>query len=370
MKIKEKVKQKDDGITLIALIITIIVLVILAAVTLNSIFRSNIIGLATNGAINYATEAKRENEILDHTASILESAINDIESIKPPINFGDLSDDEKKAMIGQYVDYQPTTSTFDDHTNSDYSGYSNNSQLSTDSSVKWRILSIESNKLTLISNKAVNNGFCLSAANGYNNGVLLLNNACKIMYSNNNLGATGRSLNIDDIERYMTYDKTSDLNYYKEYMPSNKDYPNIFELETTGAPNGTYGERYGLSDQDNYISGTTTGNSSFKGKKTYYTFEMSTSTMKNQMYVDLFNTSIYWLASRCANYYSDVDRFGFSMFYINGRTMNANNLYRPYNGESRAIYAIRPIVEIELSKVNVGITGYGEENTPYSIEAK
>lgn len=34
------------------------------------------------------------------------------------------------------------------------------------------------------------------------------------------------------------------------------------------------------------------------------------------------------------------------------------------------IYALRPIVDIDLSQVNVGLTGNGEYNTPYSIEAK
>ena len=60
MKHKVKPIKQEGGITLIALIITIIVLVILAAVTLNSIFGSNIIGLATNGAINYAEEQQKE----------------------------------------------------------------------------------------------------------------------------------------------------------------------------------------------------------------------------------------------------------------------------------------------------------------------
>lgn len=32
--------------------------------------------------------------------------------------------------------------------------------------------------------------------------------------------------------------------------------------------------------------------------------------------------------------------------------------------------AIRPVVEIDLSKVNVGATGDGGVDTPYSIEAK
>ena len=61
--------------------VTIIVLVILAAVSISAVYNSNIIGFATNGTINYAEESKRENEILDHTASILESAISNIGSM-------------------------------------------------------------------------------------------------------------------------------------------------------------------------------------------------------------------------------------------------------------------------------------------------
>ena len=60
-----------NGITLIALIITIIVLVILAAVTLNSIFGSNIIGIATNGAINYAEEQQKELGMLNDVSDML-----------------------------------------------------------------------------------------------------------------------------------------------------------------------------------------------------------------------------------------------------------------------------------------------------------
>ena len=60
---------------------TIIVLVILAAVSIRAVYNSNIIGFATNCTINYAEESKRENEILDHTASILESAISNIGSM-------------------------------------------------------------------------------------------------------------------------------------------------------------------------------------------------------------------------------------------------------------------------------------------------
>ena len=313
-----------NGITLIALIITIIVLVILAAVSISAVYNSNIINYAVNGAINYASEATRENEILDQTASIMQSAVDKISDIaggstgenpggdeeeepeepidEPGIDFGKLTEEEIDGMIGQYVDYTPVSGTFSDHVGTTYNGYNGspaNTELSTIATLKWKILGVENNILTLISDTTANTNFGLGGAEGYNNGVLLLNNACKAMYSNSNIGATGRSLDIDDIERYMTYDKTTFLHYGNEFAPVATNYPKIFEYEKTGAPGGTYGSKYDLSDQDSYINGRLS-KIPLKGSWTYYTFSMSTSTMEHQIYTTLFSCSTATvLSSRC-----------------------------------------------------------------------
>ena len=289
-----------------------------------------------------------------------------------------LSDTELASNVGKYVDYTPVIGSFTSE--GQYNG-SSDQQFSTITSLKWRILDASDNTLTLISETAANTGFTLNSYNGYNNGVLLLNNACKAMYSNDSLGATGRSLNIDDIEEYMIYDKTTYSEpggrYGKEYsLPSLSGtyYPKIFIDEKTGAPNGTYGSKYGLSDQDSYITGTASGNESFKGIHTFYTFEMSTSTMDNQTYVDLFSSSTAsWLASRCSNFgtaYIGGEFAAFRMSFVSGGTVDAYALDTSIYTYPGASYAVRPIVEINLSKVNVGLTGDGSSSTPYSITAK
>ena len=84
MKHKVKPIKQEGGITLIALIITIIVLVILAAVTLNSIFGSNIIGLATNGAINYAEEQQKELGMLNDVSDLLGDITGDTDRPMSP----------------------------------------------------------------------------------------------------------------------------------------------------------------------------------------------------------------------------------------------------------------------------------------------
>ena len=275
-----------------------------------------------------------------------------------------LSEEVLASNVGKYVDYTPVSGSFSDHVGTTYNGSNNNSQMSTITNLRWRILEASDNTLTLISDTIANTDFTLEGPNGYNNGVLLLNNACKAMYSNSNLGAIGRSLNIDDIEAYSTYEGAS----LSEYTPSNTYYPNIFALELTGSINGTYGSRYDLSEQEEYITGSAQA-STLRGKLTYYEFTMSTSTMKSQIYVDLFSSSTdTWLASRCVNLGSGAAFF--EMFYVNNSSVDTGWLYYSPNSNYRHSYAIRPVVEIDLSKVNVGLTGDGGADTPYSIEAK
>ena len=273
-----------------------------------------------------------------------------------------LSEEVLASNVGKYVDYTPDVGSFSDHKNMSW-----NTTITTDTSVKWRILFAEGNKLTLISDKAVHNDFWLQGANGYNNGVLLLNNACKAMYSNNTLGAIGKSLNINHIEKVSSYTGASNEEYL---LRSNGYYPNIFAQEEGGAPNGSYGT-LGRSEQNSYVTGSSYSSGAvFKGKYTYYSYTISNSYM-NQNYVDLFKSSpASWLASRCVTISSDSANF--EIFYIDDRTISSYWLYNSSSDDEtdRAGYAIRPIVEIDLTKVNVGVTGTGAENDGYSLTLK
>ena len=73
-------KQKEQGITLVALIITIIVLVILAAVTINAAFNIGIIDTAVNGAVNYADAQNKEKITFDDLDKDIQDIVNKIES--------------------------------------------------------------------------------------------------------------------------------------------------------------------------------------------------------------------------------------------------------------------------------------------------
>ena len=67
--------KKESGITLIALIITVIILVILAAVSIRAVTNMKIVDYAVNGAENYAKAGKAENKTLDETVSFIDQAV-------------------------------------------------------------------------------------------------------------------------------------------------------------------------------------------------------------------------------------------------------------------------------------------------------
>lgn len=71
--------KKERGITLIALIITIIILVILAAVSIRAVYNMGIVGHAINGSKDYAQKAVEENQMLDETGRVIENALEKLD---------------------------------------------------------------------------------------------------------------------------------------------------------------------------------------------------------------------------------------------------------------------------------------------------
>ena len=286
------------------------------------------------------------------------------EIVKRSTQDNGIPDGEFSEAIGKYVDYEPVSGSFS--ASGTYNGNSTRS-FSTNTGAQWRILFVNDDTVTLIAENPTNTSFYLEGANGYNNGVKLLNDACKAMYSNSSLGAVARSVDIDDIEAVSSYNKNNYSNYGKEYSPSNKYYPNIFKDELTGSIDGRYGSLLGLSDQTDWVTGSTQA-TILGGKWTYYTYTMSTRYM-NSTYVNIFtNSNTYWLASRCV--FFDRSSAAFNLFYVSGGAVDAYWLYSSSNNNNSNSYAVRPVVEIDRTSVTIGRLGDGSRNSQYSIEAK
>ncbi len=73
--------RQEKGITLVALMITIIVLIILAAVTIISVVNSDIIGKSTNGAEKYGAAQEYENAEIENSVKVLDRFENNIARI-------------------------------------------------------------------------------------------------------------------------------------------------------------------------------------------------------------------------------------------------------------------------------------------------
>ena len=77
-----KIMKKENGITLIALIITIIILVILAAVSIRAAYESGIINYAVNGTSEYANQSTEESKALVNAQSQMESVLRELGGIQ------------------------------------------------------------------------------------------------------------------------------------------------------------------------------------------------------------------------------------------------------------------------------------------------
>ena len=386
-------QRNDAGITLVALIITIIILVILAAVSISAVYNSKIVDYAVNGATDYAGEAVKENEIMSGTESLIDSTVKKIEDIlggkTPPETTTPeeptpgpqkgLTAEQLKEKIGAYVNYTPDTpenATYSTTQDGEERSGESEQTITRDTSLKWRIMNAEGDKVTLISETIPSGKLILRGADGYNNGVKLLNDAANALYKNTTYGATARNLNVNDVNSLMGYTPSVG----KEYTPSSKYYPKIFQYETWGSINGSYTGSLGLSEQSSWYSGGGQANT-LKGKYTYYSYTLSSykalSTVQHALATGQANGTestshtTYWLTSRCVYYDSTYSCFYFRMFYVNNGSVGAYILCASTNSAwNKPSYALRPAIEIDLTKANIGETGTGESTDPYSIAVR
>ena len=73
--------RRENGITLVALIITIIILVILAAVSIATVYNMGIVNYAINGTQDYAAASKKEEADMDATVTKIDDTVNHINYI-------------------------------------------------------------------------------------------------------------------------------------------------------------------------------------------------------------------------------------------------------------------------------------------------
>ncbi len=324
---------KERGVTLVALIITIIVLIIMAAVSINTVLKSNFIDTATQSTINYADAQSDEQKKMEDLSTKLDDTINKITDYnyypKPTIIPSNETD------IGKYVDYVPASGSYGKDFLDAYSGRTENNQFITDTSLKWRIWKVDSKSIYLISDKQIstggytNNGrLFLSTSLGYNNGVTLLDNICKACYSNSSYsGLKSQNMKIEDIIEAVTVENnskniynTAPYTYTDHYFPTlwcnnEKDAGNAinnrsiaYALTNETSTQGTYSPFYTAWINRSMNVDTAYSNPKYK-----------------ELVTDVASSNGHWLSSRYASFSGDwdseyglqyLDAFGVNTYYI------------------------------------------------------
>ena len=234
---------------------------------------------------------------------------------------GKISEKNPKTLadvveVGDYVNYDanlgltyPVTYKPD----SSLTGYEPNSKQSTYSSAdktKWKVLSIDKKTGTveLVAEKTMANLY-LAGKEGYINAETVLNNIGAV-YGKGKGAAGGRSINIEDIEQYSSYDPS-------RFKSSGGEYGETKEY--------TSGNFIKTEDLENYIENKTVYNMLFKNGDNYKSF---------------------WLASHCVflgdNYYS------FNVQYVDNGVVEGSGLKdSKYDYDYYSTAGVLPVVSLQ-----------------------
>ena len=362
----KKTLKNEEGITLVALVITIIILLILATISIQS--------LTNTGLFEKTKEAKEKT----HAAEINQAkTLNEYEDelnkyVSGTAQTQKLAD---KVKVGDYVTYTPdaldsnAVATLKSNLNT-YSGKSDstiNSEIKRDD-LKWRVLDVQNGQVRLISEAPTTSKIELYGYNGYNNAVKLIDDACSTLYTNKKLASKVQNLKIEDITKYMKTQPT--LEGTTPYSPTNIKYPKILEKEEKQTVvNSTTNNKLGISSQDVFVTGNDTSATSTL-KKTYWSQSMNNiDSFTDSKYYELFIQNMdtkynYWVPSRCINASSDYA--GFCVHYVDSGDVTAHGLCDSNNIERSDNFALRPCITLDAN-VQVA-SGSGSSESPFNIQ--
>ena len=360
---KSTLKKTEKGITLVALVVTIVVLLILAGVSINLVLGNNgIIAKAKEAETKSAEASQNDLKGMNALAEEMNNALGE----KPK---GDLS----KYKIGDSVNYtyDPASSSYT--LESKYSGYSSNQTIAQTTGLTWKVLNVdkENDTVDIISTNPTSSTVIFANILGYNNGPYLMNEICKAQYSNKTLGVNARSINLLDMEKHLTADGITARNAYQydsstakygttKTYPSNTKYPSLYANQKGAGPNITEAEASKKITQPD----TTKGNDPYEESKpivpkgtteptndstygtgnpltvtqTYYYRPINDTNYGTASSI-LANSTKFWVAARDVHTRSDYATFGLriadtnaygcNMFYSNGDTGGSTCALRP-----------------------------------------
>ena len=313
---------------------------------------------------------------------------------------------DTSKLIGKIVSYTPDTPSTGYDLSKAKSGYYNAQTIDgTYDPTTWKIMEVDENgnitKLFGVPSRSQST-VSFGGSTGYNNGVYLLNDICRTRYGNASLGATARSLTIEDIESRMNSKGIAARNAYKsgttqygttrKYIGVYAYYPALYAQEKysgvdvsdvtdgtqviTGSVDATAQSKMnpnGKSGSDNiYTTLPETSETEEPSKtnltctQTYYFMSSPSSYFDDSnFYSMIFGTETsFWLASRYVNCDSDDSYAGFGLRCVSLSDLGGPDLFYSIGSCDRNT-RLCPVVSLG-SGVQIK-SGEGTTEKPYVI---
>ena len=278
----------------------------------------------------------------------------------------------KGLMVGDYVNYAPTSSTYE--TDKSKTGYNNSETLTTVANTKWRILSIDKDSGTItLTTEGTVNSVALKGATAYIFGSSELNKISENLYSNKSLGLIARSMTVEDLNKASGRAVVKDNVRYAWYSSDATDaeFINVMaggnlytaQRHTANLDPEIDKPRFYTWDDSNGVTHISTSEDDYKELKdgnepiltsrTYYEYNPGIYNEKINKILGESDASKGWLASTYLGVASaqGCSYFGLRMAYP-GR-VSITIIYQSF-GQSNALrYGVRPVIEIPINRINV-----------------
>jgi len=404
-------KTKEiKGITLVALVITIVVLLILAGVSINTVLGDDGIIKKAKEAAEATKQASAEEEMnrlvleyqLASNDETLESFLQEkvtegridgvtdngdgtititkkvegkdytitvkitVDQFKMEINLDDV-------QIGDSVNY--TYDSAESYSlSSTYSGYSSNQTITQTTGLTWKVLNVdkENDTVDIISTNPTSSTVRFYGALGYHNGPYIMNKICEELYSNSALNVKARNICLLDMENHLTKDGIATRNKYansvqygktKTYKDNYSYYPLLYDGQKGAGVNVTVANASTIIQPD-----TTKGNDPYSESvdttgpltdKTYKQADNKVLTVTQTLYSIpineanygeaykvLNNSTPYWVSARYVYTNSNVAVFG---MYDADMNLGGYNMF--YSNKDGYDYddRLRPVVSLPSS---------------------
>lgn len=368
---------KERGITLVSLVVTVVVLMFLAGIIITT-------SSENNGVLNIANNKKEETEKMTIEESIKIELQEDppktytelIEFLK---SYGEIQNEEvpdeailvtdngnykiyikdiwnmdKQELgisIGDYVEYSFDGGTYT--IDSTYSGTNQEQTITTSqtSNLIWRVIEVnkQSQQIKIIPTAINNFTVTLKGVNGFNNGVKILNDLCKKIFSNIQYNATARNINVEDIEKLSSnISELKGTQYGTEKEYSSLICPYVLKREND------------LSVQNDFFNNFETADK-YKLIQTYYSGDIVYTSSK---YENILPNGSFWVSSRAINNSDNAGYYLRTLNVVSSVNLSGIKLFDSNNQAGGNTFNVLPVVTLNSNLFNLGT---GTEENPYRI---